>query len=462
MITLQKSPEEIWLVIDARTANCGVSSGISRFVTGITCALSSELNKRRRNSISIFKKLKILIISNSDPSEWIIHLVYKYPDVVSFWKDDSKGIFGRKIDKPTWLWPTLSLKKLQQMTGNKIIWFAPANFDRPLFISNKKMSTRVIQVVHDSIPFLKLKGFGFLFKRQFRFLVTRSLAKLPYVATVSQHSALALNSLVKKRVSSLHIISDAVDEMFGYKAKIFQKEILLKERPLFLKNLASDFSAENIFSGYWVIGVGRNQKYKCWDLILQAIEKLNRSNDTKKIWFIRVGADNKEIYGYAKKSLLKEYGKIKVFEDLNLLILPTISDLQLVNLYSISDILVHPSLAEGFGLPPLEAALCGLPVIYRKGTAVDEHFAEGSLPSNYWNAVDSQYSAVWANQIERVLFDKKESTFYRGLHGSLHPREYILNYCKTEKTFKWEDSANSLLNIIGNPGGIIEDVLSPV
>ena len=67
-----KNSDEVWLVIDARTANCGIPSGISRFVTGLTCALSSELNKKRKISASVFGKLKILIITKSDPSEWII------------------------------------------------------------------------------------------------------------------------------------------------------------------------------------------------------------------------------------------------------------------------------------------------------------------------------------------------------------------------------------------------------
>lgn len=464
---MKKNTDTVWLVIDARTANCGISSGIARFVTGITCALCSELNKKQKNSVGVFSKLKILIVAKSDPSEWITNLVYKYPDVVSFWNGDIKGFLRKKIDKPTWLWSTLALKKLQNMTGNKLIWFAPANFDRPLFISNKSMASRVIQVVHDNIPFLKLKSFGFLFKRQFKFLVSRSLAKLPYVATVSQHSAQALSSLVKKRSHALYIVSDAVDEQFGNRAKIFQKERLLKERSLFLKdlvgssplpeNILEDFLF-SIFSSYWVIGIGRNQKYKSWDIALQALEKLNGAENKRKIWFIRVGADNKEIFGFNKRCSAKDYGKIKIYPDLNLIILPPISDERLSKLYSISDLLVQPSLAEGFGLPPLEAALSGLPVIYRKGTAVDEHFAEGSLPNNFWNAVDSQYSAVWANQIERILFDKKDSQFYRNLYESESPREYILKYCKSAKTFKWEDSANLLLDIIGKPGGMIEHI----
>ena len=39
-----------------------------------------------------------------------------------------------------------------------------------------------------------------------------------------------------------------------------------------------------------------------------------------------------------------------------------VSDAQLVNLYAASQMLVYPSLYEGFGLPPLEAMACGTPV----------------------------------------------------------------------------------------------------
>jgi glycosyltransferase involved in cell wall biosynthesis len=47
----------------------------------------------------------------------------------------------------------------------------------------------------------------------------------------------------------------------------------------------------------------------------------------------------------------------------NLIIKPNVSDLELEELYKTSDLLLFPSLTEGFGLPILEAQYFGLPVI---------------------------------------------------------------------------------------------------
>ena len=57
-------------------------------------------------------------------------------------------------------------------------------------------------------------------------------------------------------------------------------------------------------------------------------------------------------------------GKFTNSEGLNnLIIKPRVTDLELVNLYNSSNLLLFPSLTEGFGLPILEAQFFGLPVI---------------------------------------------------------------------------------------------------
>ena len=71
---------------------------------------------------------------------------------------------------------------------------------------------------------------------------------------------------------------------------------------------------EKIIQGNWVLGVGRNQKYKCWDIASQAVMKV-ATDSSLNVWFIRIGADQKEISGYLKKCVPKEIGKIKFFEN---------------------------------------------------------------------------------------------------------------------------------------------------
>ena len=48
------------------------------------------------------------------------------------------------------------------------------------------------------------------------------------------------------------------------------------------------------------------------------------------------------------------------------------SDQTLAALYRLADVFVFPSLYEGFGLPPLEAMACGLPVVASTAPALRE------------------------------------------------------------------------------------------
>ncbi|WP_186646387.1 glycosyltransferase [Fluviispira vulneris] len=452
----------VWLAIDGRTAQQGVVSGISRFVIGLTRALVLELENRKKNQIES-KRIKILIVSKSEPAQWVVELVHKYPDIISYWSG-GPGALQKSYDKPIWLWPTFTLKRIQKLTHNQIIWFAPANFDRPLFISRNSMSSRVIQVIHDSIPFMPIKGVGFLFKRQFKFLVKRTLSRLPFVTTVSPHSAKLLQGLVKKRTAPLHIIGDAVDLEFGCQPKIKQARELVSRREKFLEQLVDTVDNDkfrNVINKFlkekWVLGVGRNQKYKFWDLAAQAIQKITPETTGLDVWFIRIGADNKEISSYLKRCVSRECGKLIVFESLKTIILPVLTDSELAELYRISDLLVHPSIAEGFGLPPLEAALSGTPVLYRTSTAVDLHFPPGILPSNYWLGSDSSSPSIWVKQIEKLLLDKKDSEFYIGLQNADSTRKYIIKRSQG-RSFEWKESAISLLDWLIQGSDILKKI----
>lgn len=71
----------------------------------------------------------------------------------------------------------------------------------------------------------------------------------------------------------------------------------------------------------------------------------------------------------------------------NIKIIGFVSDEELVELYNMARLFVFPSLYEGFGLPLLEAAACGCPVITTKGGSIPEVIGEAAL---YVNPSDSQ------------------------------------------------------------------------
>lgn len=53
-----------------------------------------------------------------------------------------------------------------------------------------------------------------------------------------------------------------------------------------------------------------------------------------------------------------------------------VSERDLPALYSLCEVFVYPSLYEGFGLPPLEAMACGVPVVVAGNSALDEMYGD--------------------------------------------------------------------------------------
>jgi glycosyltransferase involved in cell wall biosynthesis len=51
----------------------------------------------------------------------------------------------------------------------------------------------------------------------------------------------------------------------------------------------------------------------------------------------------------------------------------SIPDIDLISIYLHCSLFVYPSLAEGFGIPPLEAAISKVPCICSKATAMEEY-----------------------------------------------------------------------------------------
>jgi glycosyltransferase involved in cell wall biosynthesis len=113
--------------------------------------------------------------------------------------------------------------------------------------------------------------------------------------------------------------------------------------------------------------------------------------------------------------------------------LTRLSDGDLVRTYNISEVLVFPSISEGFGWPPLEAMACGCPVIASNCASLPEVCGDACL---YVNPTDI---AQIANAIERILSEKDCRDLLKE-RGQRQAAKY-----------SWKDTAAEFLGLFQQP-----------
>ncbi len=106
-----------------------------------------------------------------------------------------------------------------------------------------------------------------------------------------------------------------------------------------------------------------------------------------------------------------------------------IADEDLPALYNLAELFVFPSLYEGFGLPPLEAMACGVPVVASNSSSLPEVVGEAAL------TVDPMDVKGLAEAMGRLLDD-----------GALRKR-MIERGLERARTFTWEGAARKLVSV---------------
>jgi glycosyltransferase involved in cell wall biosynthesis len=112
-----------------------------------------------------------------------------------------------------------------------------------------------------------------------------------------------------------------------------------------------------------------------------------------------------------------------------------VNDAELRALYDSAACLLFPSRYEGFGLPPVEAMMCGCPVIASAGGAVQEICGDSAL---YFTPGGNQTIVA---AVERLLDDT-------ALAAALRQRGYA-----RAAALNWEASARTLGSVIQDLGG---------
>ena len=195
-----------------------------------------------------------------------------------------------------------------------------------------------------------------------------------------------------------------------------------------------------------MLSIGAMSKNKGIDILLSAYIQLKRKYPQLKL----VLKDQSNLYGFSANDLVMLYCKERNIDPTSKEMQDAISGIvciaenlslnQLNGLYNAADCYVSPYRAEGFNLPPLEAAAAGTPIIVTKGGATDD-YADGSFALTIESQKiyeNNQYSLnpnldSLIDQLE-VVIEKKNFNLNAGI-----ARDFIT------QNFSWKVVTNSLM-----------------
>jgi glycosyltransferase involved in cell wall biosynthesis len=113
--------------------------------------------------------------------------------------------------------------------------------------------------------------------------------------------------------------------------------------------------------GRYVVYVGGFGPHKNLETLVGVFAKLSRYPTFSDVRLVLVGEYKKEVFYSYFGILQRQVEELKITD--RVLFTGYLPDEDLVVLLNLSTVLVLPSLLEGFGLPAIEAAACGCPVI---------------------------------------------------------------------------------------------------
>jgi glycosyltransferase involved in cell wall biosynthesis len=131
--------------------------------------------------------------------------------------------------------------------------------------------------------------------------------------------------------------------------------------------------------------------------------------------------------GWKHENVLEEIQKLNLQDDV---IFPGyVPDDDLVKFYNAADLLVYPSLYEGFGLPPLEAMACGTPVITSNTSSLPEVVGDAGI------------------MVDPVDIDALTESIYQVLNNPNLQEDMQKNGLERSKIFTWEKTAKETWKI---------------
>jgi glycosyltransferase involved in cell wall biosynthesis len=250
-------------------------------------------------------------------------------------------------------------------------------------ISPLMLSCNSLLTVHDILFETHPEFFNKFEVVRNKLLVKLSVKKARQIHTVSQYSKNSLINIYGVDEKKIKVIPNGVN--------------LVKFNPTgtseAIQKILERFNIRN-----YILSVGRIEPRKNHKSLLEAYAIVK--DNIKDIGpLVIVGQPD---FGY--DDFFKKIKELNLSS--NVMILRSVDDEILPDIYRAARIFVYPSFAEGFGIPPLEAMASGVPVITSNLTAIPEVVQEAGLlidPYNITEIAESMYLLLSDQKLSEEL-----------------------------------------------------------
>lgn len=267
---------------------------------------------------------------------------------------------------------------------------------------------RYIVTTHDVLFAEDPQYFSAWYRLQKKWLYRYAAKRAGILTTVSEYSKESINRHLGIALKNIHVIPHGVAaHFFEPYDKVHIKEQLCRKYGI----------------GDYIFYVSRFEPRKNHALLLRAFMELELSK--KNYHLVLAGHHSLKTPAFEKlyaalPAAAKEY--VHIFNQPD--------NTTLLQFYRGAACFVYPSAAEGFGMPPLEAAAVGVPVICNNSTALaDFSFFSG-------NHIDTGDTVLLKNRLDDILNRQQESNETGKIQA--HVRQH----------YNWQQTADSFLKLI--------------